>query len=294
MHINRTEANLELIVADPGQSFRWFSHDYPCELARWHYHPEYELHLIDRSVGHAFIGDYIGDFEPGDLYLIGPFQPHNWVSHLQNAEIVKGRDVLVQFTGGLVETSQNSSLPELAVLSKLLADAKHGVLFTAGPLDEARTRLRGIGENKGLAALGRLLTLLDLLASNAEWKTLSSEEYAPDRTDSGMKWFQDVSDYVLSMLEEPVMLAQTAKHFRMSESTFSRRFHHVFGMNFSTYLRKLRVGRACALLRESNDPVTAIAYDCGYRNISNFNRQFATETGRTPSAYRSLSWSELR
>lgn len=46
---------------------RCIEHGFPTPLARWHYHDEYELQLIVETSGRTFVGDYIGDFEPGHL-----------------------------------------------------------------------------------------------------------------------------------------------------------------------------------------------------------------------------------
>jgi AraC-like ligand binding domain len=59
---------------------RCLSHGYPTPLARWHCHDEYELHLITATSGKAFVGDWIGQFQPGHLVLTGPRLPHNWVT----------------------------------------------------------------------------------------------------------------------------------------------------------------------------------------------------------------------
>src|SRR5260221_3187099 len=59
---------------------RCLDHGFPTPLARWHYHDEYELHLIVATSGKAFVGDYIGQFQPGHLILTGPRLPHNWIS----------------------------------------------------------------------------------------------------------------------------------------------------------------------------------------------------------------------
>ena len=59
---------------------RCLAHGFPTPLARWHFHDEYELHLITETSGKAFVGDWIGPFEPGHLVLCGPRLPHNWVS----------------------------------------------------------------------------------------------------------------------------------------------------------------------------------------------------------------------
>ena len=59
---------------------RCLEHGFPNPLVRWHYHEEYELHLILQTRGKVFVGDYIGHFEPGHLVLTGPRLPHNWIS----------------------------------------------------------------------------------------------------------------------------------------------------------------------------------------------------------------------
>ena len=78
-HLNDTPLGapvFECISQDPKFSFYWHCHDFPAPIARWNYHPEYELHLIRYSSGHYFVGDYIGRFEPGNLVLVGPNIPH--------------------------------------------------------------------------------------------------------------------------------------------------------------------------------------------------------------------------
>src|SRR5690625_3908624 len=86
----------ELVVMDQSSCLRWFQHDFPDLLARWHYHPELELHLITASTGTAMIGGQARAFEPGSLYLLGGGVPHNWVSGLDGRRSVPGRDVLLQ------------------------------------------------------------------------------------------------------------------------------------------------------------------------------------------------------
>ena len=62
------------------ESIRYLEHGWPSDLCRWHSHREFELHLIVATRGKAFVGDYIGEFRPGSLFLTGPYLPHNWVT----------------------------------------------------------------------------------------------------------------------------------------------------------------------------------------------------------------------
>jgi hypothetical protein len=74
--------DLELVHTRQDESFRAWVHDYPHTVAKWHFHPEYEVHVITASSGKFFVGDCIDDFGPGNLVLTGPNLPHNWVSNL--------------------------------------------------------------------------------------------------------------------------------------------------------------------------------------------------------------------
>ena len=85
------------------RSIRYLEHGWPTELCRWHAHEEYELHLVVATRGKAFVGDYIGEFEPGYLYLTGPHLPHNWVTDEVNTDTIPLRDMLVQFSHESVE-----------------------------------------------------------------------------------------------------------------------------------------------------------------------------------------------
>jgi AraC-like DNA-binding protein len=75
----------------------------------------------------------------------------------------------------------------------------------------------------------------------------------------------------------------------MSESQFSRIFKDASGLTFSEMIRKLRIEHSCKLLSATELSVASICKDCGFTNLSNFNRQFLREMGVTPREFRALS-----
>jgi hypothetical protein len=79
---------------------RCIEHGSPTPLERWHCHDEYEIQLIVGVRGRAFVGDYVGHFEPGHLVLTGPRLPHNWISTDLPPGGLSVRSLVLQFRDG--------------------------------------------------------------------------------------------------------------------------------------------------------------------------------------------------
>ena len=89
---------LELVDIQAQESFKVWTHGYPYETVRWHFHPEYEINLITHTSGRYFVGDHTGTFEPGQLCMVGPNLPHNWISDVPPEQHIDKRCVVLQFS----------------------------------------------------------------------------------------------------------------------------------------------------------------------------------------------------
>lgn len=282
-----SNANLEWISKDQSESFRWQVHDYPSALARWNYHPELEIHLIRDSNGRAFVGDYIGEFGPGNLCILGPNIPHNWVSSLRPGQICRGRDVVLQFSQTIFDGAA-SFFPETAQLTDFFKATRRGLEFYGDTALRGGEIMERIGGESGYGRLLLFLELLDLLASSHEFRPLTSIDYVPSVDEHGTNIVQVVMGYILSNLSDTHM-SEAAKLAGMSSSTFSRFFKKNSGQNFIDFVHKIRVSQACNLLANSSESITDICFACGYNNISNFNRHFLRSKHVIPSVYRRMS-----
>jgi AraC-like DNA-binding protein len=280
--------NFESIVTDPSRSFKWHRHDCPSNIARWNYHPEYEIHLITRSHGRQFVGDHIGEFGPGNLVLAGSNLPHNWISDLGPGEVIEGRDIVIQFVPELLRLRADV-FPELADLEPFLTGPLRGFEFFGDAARRGGDLMRRIGEACGFQRLALFFELIDLLARTPEKKILASPDYAPTLDKETLGVVHDVISYIVDNLPGTVRMSEAAAIAGMTQSAFSRFFKKNTGANFVDYSRKLRIGRACKLLSDTGRPVTDICFEVGYANISNFNRHFRKERGVTPSQYKRLS-----
>jgi AraC-like DNA-binding protein len=77
-----------------------------------------------------------------------------------------------------------------------------------------------------------------------------------------------------------------ARVSRVSEAHFARSFKQAFGVPPHRYLLTRRIERAMALLRDTDRPITAIAFDTGWESLGTFGRTFRDVTGESPGAIR--------
>jgi len=279
------DPDFELIVGDPATSFRWHRHDYPSTLARWNYHPEYEIHLITESAGKMFVGDFIGPFRPGNLLLAGPNLPHHWVSDLRPSERIEGRDVVLQFSAAFIDDARRA-FPEFGKFAPLLKESRRGIEFFGADSRECGELLMKMGVCHGLSRVSLFIGLVDRMVAARSRRLLASETYRPDSIVGGDSRIGAVIEYMFANIHD-VRMSAAASIVGMNESTFSRHFKKATGANFVDCVRKIRIAKACTLLESDHPGITEICFECGFQNISNFNRAFRREKDMTPREYRS-------
>ncbi|TLM83412.1 AraC family transcriptional regulator [Pseudarthrobacter sp. NamE2] len=281
------QANREVIPPDPTHSVRWHQHDYPSPVARWNYHPEYEIHLIRKGSGRFIVGDYIGTFDAGHVSIVGSGLPHDWVSDLEPGEVLENRDAVIQFDGKWVEQTA-ALVPEIAEVKPLLAQSARGIEFLGSSAEAAANAIEAMGATNGLERFRHLLDLFVVLTRSPqeERRYLAEEWFRPQLDGQAAAVVDIVLEYVFSNHAGSVRMSEAAALVGMPEATFSKYFKRGTGQNFSDLVRKLRLAHARRLLEHSDKPISDICYEVGFSNLSNFNRHFLKDIGVTPRAYR--------
>ncbi|WP_036208365.1 helix-turn-helix domain-containing protein [Novilysobacter arseniciresistens] len=82
-------------------------------------------------------------------------------------------------------------------------------------------------------------------------------------------------------------VARLAQVSAVSEAHFARGFRKAFGTPPHRYLLTRRIERAIALLRDTDLPVTEVAYRTGWNSLGTFGRVFRDITGESPGEPRS-------
>ncbi|MEM9605283.1 MAG: AraC family transcriptional regulator [Pseudomonadota bacterium] len=274
------------------RSIRYLEHGWPTDLCRWHAHEEYELHLIVETRGKAFVGDHIGEFKPGDLFMTGPNLPHNWITDQVWAEPVAIRDMLIQFSHESVEKLADG-FPEFSQVLTFLRMAESGIYFEGFNPTFARGHMEAIRDNQGAERILAFIRFLVRLNEHAEKKTLSVTKLIQPEGGSKHARIAQVVDHITANYFEGFSVAQAAELANMTEITFSRNFAAVTGHSFVDFLNRIRVGQACGMLYASDNQITSIAQEAGFKNLANFNRHFLRVKGMTPSEYRETARKDL-
>lgn len=266
---------------------RCLAHGFPTPLARWHYHDEYELHLITSTSGKVFVGDWIGPFQPGQLVLTGPRLPHNWVSLDVPEGGVDERDLVIQFSHEPLARAAET-IPELREVLPLLERARNGIEFF-GLSERAEMHWRRVKAARGLRRITAFCDYLADLAACTDYRLLSTVQLQSDGDDAAIAQIHAVVSRITDNIAEPITLADVAAELGMSESRFSRFFRRATGNTFVDFVNRVRIHRACQLLMESDRLITHICYEVGFNNVANFNRRFLEVKGMTPSDFRRQS-----
>lgn len=171
--------DLEVVQIGQGQSFTAWEHGYPFHTVRWHFHPELEVHLVVATQGRYYIGDFIGEFGPGNLVLTGPNLPHNWVSDVADGATVPLRSRVLQFPEDLLLRIAEL-FPDTGGFAALFNLSRRGALFSDACSEVCAPILAELVQAKGPRRASLFLDLLAHLAADAGARALASDTYLPD------------------------------------------------------------------------------------------------------------------
>lgn len=243
--------------------------------------------LVTESSGKRFIGDSISDFKSGNLAFIGPNLPHlyrNDTVYYTKKSNLRATSIVVHF----LETSFGEnflSLPEAKKLQTLFHKSKRGLDITGKTARIVSEKMQELLHLKGLSRWLKLLEILNMIAESKECRYISGTVMSGHNTAESDR-LHAVFEFALKNFNREIQIAEVAGLVNMAENSFSRYFSQRTRKTFTTFINELRLSQACKLLIENNMSVSEICFECGFNNLSNFNRQFRNVYHSNPLAYR--------
>lgn len=249
----------------------------------WHQHPEIELILFAEGEGNAFVGNHIGNFNTGDIYLLGSNLPHTF----QKADpSMVTSAVVVQFLGNCWG-DQLLQMPECRSIKTLFDIANAGLKIKGETVELLRPLVIQLEHAIGFNRILLLLQCLAIISSRKEYELLSTQNMANLQTRQQAR-VDKIFNYTIAHFAEGITLEDIAAHVNMSIPAFCLYFRKHTKKTYIEFLNEMRIGKACQQLIDSQKTISEIAYDCGYNTLANFNKQFLKIRKIQPSHYRKI------
>ncbi len=256
-----------------------------------HVHPEFELVYVKESTGKRIIGNGIERFEPGDMVLIGPHLPHIWInddSYLEQNQELRARSLIMYFHPSIFQGGV-FDLVESAEIKSLLTKAGSGLSIQNGTREKVAALLEKTLLATGFEKILGLLQILQVLAGSEDLVALNAEELINHERGKEKDRLCDVYRFVNENFRSDIQLKDVARLTNLTPQSFCRLFKKRNRIHFVEYLNQVRISNACRLLLDSDWTISEIAYNCGYKTISNFNKLFKETTGYAPKHYREVA-----
>ena len=268
----------------------WLISDRPAP--HLHFHNCLEIGFCHSGSGILKVGDRELPFSAGDLTCISQRFPHTtWSSAgtaskwsylmVDPAEFISAS----HFAAGLSMkyTELLSALDTAAVIPSKQTES---CSFYFRQIVDAISQKTSYYQLRSRADFVSLIIELNrLLAADAQQDALSS---------GGMKMLPLTIMPALVYIRENYMNAFSINSLcdlcGLSPTHFRRVFSQVMNATPLEYLTSVRIGKACVLLRSTDDSILNISENVGFHSITSFNRHFSRLVGMTPREFRSLDY----
>jgi len=248
----------------------------------WHFHPEIEFALVRKSAGYRVIGDNVTNLQAGDLVLIGSNLPHVFY---HDKDTGAADTLIIQFNANFAGESLFQH-PDFQPIQRLFDRAARGFKIVGALREETAAQLETLPSLGPLRRIAKLLEVLDNLSAAKGLVPLCAPGYIAPIDARDQDRVGRVMQFIHARIRKTINRRDVAEVAALSEGAFSRFFRKCTGRTLPMYLNEIRLGRAARLLLETDLRVSDVASECGFTNLSNFNRRFFAWKQMTPVVFR--------
>jgi AraC-like DNA-binding protein len=269
------------------QAFRFQDDQLPYFYDKLHQHPEIQIMLILKGEGTLIACDYVGRFEPGELYIIGSGQAHvfrNDDIYYHPKSNLKAHSYSLYFDENYFGEHfwQLDEWESVRHFSKL---AERGLKVTGTTRETVTNLIQLIHQQKGLDKLLSFFKILNELSNTKELKALSVSSHNSDYSNREGKRMNEILQFTFRESHRKIYIHEVADVANLSTEAFCRYFKMRTRKTYTNFLNEVRISNACKLIIQKDLSIQEICWRAGFSNLSNFNRIFRKVTGKTPTSY---------
>jgi AraC-like DNA-binding protein len=250
-----------------------------------HHHAEYELNFVSNCAGaRRIVGDSMQELGDYDLVLVGGDLPHCWEQHQCKSRNI--HEVTIQFSPDLI-SHELMMKNQLSSIREMFERAKTGLSFNLPVIMSVYSKIDELTKSQpGFMRLLKLLEILYMLSTSDGCHSLSSSSFADVKSPTDSRRVRKVEQEIAANYNKQLYLKDLADMVGMTPTAFSRFFKMRTGRTLSDYIIDIRMGHASRMLIDTTMTMSEICYECGFNNISNFNRIFKKRKGCCPKEFR--------
>lgn len=254
-----------------------------------HRHKEAQVTWILDGEGTLIAGNDMHPFKPGEIYLLGPDQPHLFKSGPEYFQPGGGKHVhaLTVFFDPFGSLAPLLELAELSTLKDFIQQCIRGFKVPDGYVSSVSELMLKIKDAPGPAQVIHFLQLLSILQGMpVKPQPLSSASAPAGISESEGIRISNIYNYILQHYSGAITLDDVAREACMTPQAFCRYFKKHTRQTFVSFLNQVRVSEACKKLTGNRyQSISVVAYKCGFSSITNFNRVFKGVMGQSPRGY---------
>jgi len=251
-----------------------------------HQHSEIQIMLIVKGEGTLIAGDYVGRFGANDLFVIGSGQPHVFRSDRSYYD-PKSKLIVKALSLYFNEDYLSDSfweLDEMKMVRKFTARALLGMRVTGKNGIEIGSMIHQLKKAHGLNRLILFFSVLKMLTEANKARPLSISSDNRFRQEESRR-MNSILSFTFSESHRQIYIREVAREASLSPEAFCRYFKLHTRKTYTNFLNEVRVSEACKMLINKDSTIEDVCYQCGFSNLSNFNRIFKRIIGKTPSKY---------
>jgi len=280
------KASYEILQPVNGQSFLFRRFDSSAFDAPYHFHAEYELTYILEGHGKRYIGSHMEQFTSGDLVFIGPNLPHCWKLEPGKDEQTAGGAIVIQFDAGFLG-NDFFNRHELQYIKRLFEKSGSGMRFYGDTSKTVGENLMGLsGDENGFKMLIGLLEALQRLAQSTEYVLLDPNRSVAERSLAQQERINPVFAYLVENFRHQVSLDTAAGIANMTTNAFCKYFKKITRKTFMETIIEYRLNYAIQQLVQTDKPISEIAFESGFGDVSHFYKMFKVKMHLSPLNYR--------
>lgn len=250
-----------------------------------HHHTAIEISYIAAGKGMYRIHGKDVEIHTGDLFIFGTNEVH-WIYEISEPMVLlniqcEPRYIWSPQSGGFDNSLLDPFFNRADDVKRIEASDPLSSQITE-IIKKVKSELSQKKSGHDIMARSYLFEILVLLS-----RRYSKETTAQNVRVGRLNDMEAALRFIDENIASPISLDEIALNANMSRTYFCTVFKKLNGLSPWEYIGLKRIQMAKKMLENTSKSILEISFECGFNNISHFNRAFKSATGRKPSEYRS-------